>query len=118
MPRKPAVIKLVNLEDGMPTVERARLLLEHELSKAREEGCKAMKVVHGYGSSGVGGELRTGLQAVLRLLAEKGEIRAVIYGEDWRVSDQATWDTLKRYPEWKSDRDLGRGNKGISIVIL
>ncbi len=118
MSRQPAIMKLVDLEEGMPTVERARLQLEHELSQAREEGCKALKVIHGYGSSGVGGELRTALQSVLRRAAQEGDIRTVIYGEDWRVSDPATWETLKRYPEWKSDRDLGRGNQGISIVIL
>ncbi|MBZ5645976.1 MAG: hypothetical protein LAN37_01995 [Acidobacteriia bacterium] len=118
MSRKPAVMKLVNLEDGMPTVERAQLLLEHELRTSREQGYKAVKIIHGYGSSGVGGGLRTGLQATLRCAAQNGDIAAVIYGEDWRVSDETTWEMLKRYPEWKKDPDLGRGNKGISIVFL
>ena len=118
MSRKPAVIKIVNLEESMPTVERARLLLEHELGTARAQGYKVVKIIHGYGSSGVGGALRAGLQATLRRAAHDGGISAVIYGENWRVSDEATWELLKRYPEWKADSDLGRGNKGISIVVL
>lgn len=118
MSRKPVEIRVVNLEDGMPTVERARLLMEHELRKAREQGCVAVKLIHGYGSSGVGGALRTGLQGSLRRMAQTGDIRSVIFGEAWRVSDETTWELLKRYPEWKSDSDLGRGNKGVSIVIL
>ncbi len=118
MSRKLAVIKVVNLEEGMPTVERARLRLEQELQAARAQGYKAVKIIHGYGSSGVGGALRTGLQAKLRRAAQEGDIAAVIYGENWRVSDEASWELLKRYPEWKADPDLGRGNRGISLVVL
>ena len=111
-------MKIVNLEEGMPTVERARLLLEHELRTAREQGYKAVKIIHGYGSSGVGGALRAGLQATLRRAEQDGGVVALIYGENWRVSDERSWELLKRFPEWKSDSDLGRGNKGISIVVL
>ena len=118
MSRKPAVMKVVNLEEGMPTVERARLMLERELEVARAQGYKALKIIHGYGSSGVGGALRTGLQTTLRRAAQQGDISDIIYGENWRVSDERSWELLKRYPEWKSDADLGRGNKGISIVVL
>ncbi len=111
-------MKIVNLEDGMPTVERARLLLDNELRTARSQGYKAVKIIHGYGSSGVGGALRTGLQATLRRAEQDGDIVSVIYGENWRVSDERAWELLKRFPEWKGDSDLGRGNKGISIVVL
>ena len=111
-------MKVVNLEEGMPTVEQARLKLGYELNRARAEGCAAVKLIHGYGSSGVGGALRTGIQGTLRRMAQDGKLAAFIAGEDWRVSDEATWEALKRYPEWKGDSDLGRGNKGISIVLL
>ena len=60
MSRKPARIKIVNLEDGMPTVEEARLRMNYELQNARREGCAAVKLIHGYGSSGAGGALRIG----------------------------------------------------------
>lgn len=102
----------------MPTVEQARLRMEHELHQARRTGCQAVKLIHGYGSSGTGGVLRTEMQKALRQAVHQGEIRAVIPGEDWRISDQSTWDLLKRFPEWKQDSDLGRGNRGISIVVL
>lgn len=118
MSRKPAFIKSVNIEDGMPTVEEARQRLERELSAARAGKVIALRVIHGYGSSGVGGALRLAMQLRLRELQQQGEIREVIYGEDWRIADEASWKWLGRYPEWKKDNDLGRGNKGISIVIL
>jgi len=116
--RKPAQIKVVNLEEGLPTVEQARLRLEHELHAARQAGLRAIKLVHGYGSSGVGGALRNELQKDLRRAATNGAIHAFVAGEDWRISNQTTWDLLQRFPEWKHDSDLGRGNQGISIVVL
>jgi hypothetical protein len=118
MSRKPELIKIINLEEGMPTVERARLRLQHELRTARSQGHAACKLIHGYGSTGVGGSLRIELQKELRRLADAGSVRNFIAGEDWRVSNEAAWELLKRYPEWKQDTDLGRGNKGISIVLL
>ena len=118
MSRKPARIRIVNLENGMPTVEEARLRMNYELHKARSEGCAAVKLIHGYGSSGAGGALRMELQKELRRAAAQRSIKAFVPGEDWRVSDETTWALLKRFPEWKSDSDLGRGNKGISVVIF
>ena len=118
MSRKPAAIRDVNIKEGMPPVEEARQRLERELNVARQEKVVALRVIHGYGSSGVGGALRVSIQLRLQELRQSGSIREVIYGEDWRVSDEASWKWLERYPEWKQDRDLGRGNKGISIVIL
>jgi hypothetical protein len=118
MSRRPARMKVVNLEDGMPTVERARLLMQHELQSARKEGYRAIKLIHGYGSSGAGGALRTELQKDLRKAAQEGAVRAFIPGEDWRLADSSTWDLLKHFPEWKKDVDLGRGNQGISVVVL
>ncbi|HEV2021473.1 MAG TPA: Smr/MutS family protein [Terriglobales bacterium] len=118
MSRKPAFIKSVNIEDGMPTVEEALRRLERELSPARAAKVTALRVIHGYGSSGVGGALRVAIQLRLRELQQSGTIQEVIYGEDWRISDEASWKWLQRYPEWKKDSDLGRQNKGISIVIL
>jgi len=118
MSRKPAPIKIINLEDGMPKVEEARLRMQHELQVARQQGYAAVKLIHGYGSSGVGGSLRTELQKELQRMAGAGALRSFVTGEDWRISDEKTWELLKRFPEWKRDSDLGKANKGISIVLL
>ena len=118
MSRKPAPIKIIDLEEGMPTVDEARLLLQHQLQVARKQGYAAVKLIHGYGSSGVGGSLRIELQKELHRMAASGGVRSFIAGEDWRLSDEKSWEMLKRYPEWKQDCDLGKGNKGISIVLL
>ena len=118
MSRKTATIKVVNLEEGMPHVEQARLRMQHDLHAARKEGYAAVKLIHGYGSSGVGGALRTELQRDLLNGTRNGTFRACIAGEDWRVSDETTWELLKNFPEWKQDADLGKGNRGITIVVF
>jgi hypothetical protein len=118
MSRKPAPIKIIDLEGGMPQVEEARLRMQRELQIARQQGYAAVKLIHGYGSSGVGGSLRIELQKELQFLAATGAVRLFVAGEDWRISDEKTWELLKRYPEWKKDSDLGKANKGISIVLL
>lgn len=118
MSRKPAIIKVVNLEDGMPRVEQARLRMQRELALARSQGFMAVKLIHGYGSTGAGGALRDELQKELRRASSAKSISCIIAGEEWAISDETTWSLLKKYPEWKQDSDLGRRNKGISIVVL
>lgn len=113
-----ATIKTVILKDGMPSVEQARARLSGEIAAAQQSGLKMLKIVHGYGSTGVGGDLRFALQATLRQMAEKKQIRDCIFGENWRKADERTWELLKQMPELKSDADLGKGNKGITIVLL
>ncbi len=113
-----ATIKTVIVKDGMPSIEQARARLTSEIAIAKQSGLKVLKIVHGYGSTGVGGDLRFALQATLRQMAANKEIRDCIYGENWRKSDERTWDLLKQMPDLKSDSDLGKGNKGISVVLL
>ena len=113
-----AIIKTVILKEGMPSVEQARARLHGEIQSAQHSGVKVLKLVHGYGSTGVGGDLRIALQSTLRQMATKGEVRDCIYGENWRTSDERAWDLLKQLPELKADSDLGRGNRGITLVLL
>jgi len=110
--------KTVSLEDGMPSIPEARARLTRELHVARVSGLALLKIIHGYGSSGVGGDLRIAVQATLRQMQQRGEVRGCIFGEDWRASDEHTWALIKRFPALKHDRDLGRSNLGITIVEL
>ncbi len=111
-------IKTVNLKEGMPLVRQAMSRMQSELRRAQNEGIKVVKFVQGYGSTGVGGEIRIAVQNGLMKRLGQAEIKAVIFGEDWRVSNECTWELLKKMPELKQDSDLGRENKGITIVVL
>ena len=92
--------------------------LERELAVARQQKTKLLKLVHGYGSTGAGGDIRIAVQKRLLEMAQNGQIRGCIFGEHWSKSDDVAWKLLQARPELKSDSDLGRGNRGITIVLL
>jgi hypothetical protein len=109
---------VANLEEGMPTVEQARTRLVRELQNARRDGVTLLKLIHGYGSSGVGGALKNGILGSLARFKISGEIQEFIAGENWGISNQPTWELLKQHPQLKADSDLGRANRGITVVLL
>jgi sugar phosphate isomerase/epimerase len=111
-------IKTVNLKADRPTVHEALQRLEREIAVARRENHILLKVVHGYGSTGVGGDIRIAVQKRLQELASAGEVRGCIFGEEWSKTSEKAWRLLQSQPELKNDADLGRRNLGITIVVL
>jgi hypothetical protein len=51
-------------------------------------------------------------------MEQSGQIRGCIFGENWSKSDDAAWKLLQSDPALKNDSDLGRRNRGITIVLL
>ena len=113
-----AAIKTVNLKSDMPEVRVALGRLERELALAQQKKTAVLKIIHGYGSSGAGGDIRIAVQKRLHEMKEAGQIRGCIFGEDWSKSDETTWRLLQAHAELKDDSDLGRRNPGITIVLL
>jgi hypothetical protein len=109
---------LINLEQGMPTVEQAIRRLAGELIRARAKGARVVKLIHGYGSSGVGGKLRIGIRAELSIRKRRGEIAETVPGENWSIFDKGARRILEVCPDLNRDDDLERGNAGITIVLL
>jgi hypothetical protein len=114
----PAKIRLVNLEEGLPSREQAYKRLEEALARAKKDGVAVLKVIHGYGSSGTGGVLRFAIRSFLRQRKDKGEITLFVNGESWSSFDARSKTVLAKAPESLLDRDLGRANRGITIVLL
>lgn len=91
----PAPIKTVNLKSDMPQVREALDRLDREIVRARQEGHKLLKLIHGYGSTGAGGDIRIAVQKRLREMQQNGQIRACIFGEAWSKSDDQSWMCCK-----------------------
>ncbi len=102
----------------MPTVDEARRRFAEALRQARKDGASAIILIHGYGSSGVGGKIRTGIQSSLRMRQKEGLIRAFVTGENWRYGDPTTEWILNECPALDDDPDLDAGNKGMSVVLI
>jgi hypothetical protein len=102
----------------MPVVHEALHRLDCELALARQEKAKLLKLVHGYGSTGAGGDIRIAVQKRLLEKVQNNQICGCIFGEDWSKSNEGSWRLLQSHPELKSDSDLGRRNLGITIVVF
>jgi hypothetical protein len=113
-----ANLKIVNIEEEMPTLEEARQMLLAEIKLATQSGVKVLKVIHGYGSTGKGGALRGGLRTSLLRRKKEGLVLRVIFGEKWNVFEEDARYAIEKCPELKGDRDLNRSNEGITIAVL
>ncbi len=102
----------------MPTVEEAERLLRRELDRATASGAKVLTVVHGYGSGGKGGAIREAARLLLRGKVASGQARASVPGEEFSVTSRETAGLLRTFPWLRDHQDLGRANRGITVVVL
>lgn len=108
----------VNLELGRPFVDQAIKRLTFELHQSRRMGFHAVKLIHGYGSSGTGGRIRTETRKYLTRLKTTGEILDFIPGERFSIFEESTRRAFARCDALRRDRDLERYNNGVTIVLL
>lgn len=113
-----AKVITLNLKEGYPTVEQARARLKAELDRAAKAGVIGIKVIHGYGSSGVGGSLREAVRRSLKKRRKEGRIRAFVPGEKWDLFDLAAREVLEACPALGKDPDLNRYNEGVTVVLV
>lgn len=102
----------------MPTVKQALKILDLEIEKAKIAGVFCMKVVHGYGSTGVGGKIKAKLEEVLKKKKKNGEIKDFILGQDWSIFNEKTRVVLDKVRCARDDEDLDKFNIGITIIIV
>ena len=86
--------------------------------KSRHMNTPLLKLIHGYGSSGKGGRIRTASRKYLLAQQEKGRIAAVVPGERFTIFDETTRRALQQYPHLRQDRDLERENMGVTFVFM
>ncbi|WP_312642024.1 Smr/MutS family protein [Hydrogenoanaerobacterium sp.] len=110
--------QVINIESGMPTVDVARTRLSQGLRSAKAAGYTVAKVIHGYGSSGKGGAIKTDVQRTLQQKRASGQIKAFVRGEDFSPFDASARLIVERCPQMARDIDYNRQNHGVTIVLL
>jgi hypothetical protein len=110
-------IPVENLEAGMPTVVEAQRRLEHLLKRYKKQGHPVLKIIHGYGSSGVGGALRTELRHWLYGRVKSKAIVDIISGEEFERGIKVIHH-LKDFPQLEWDNDFNKRNKGVTIILI
>jgi len=108
----------INLEQGRPTVDVAMKYLEHGLARAKSYGYTVIKLIHGYGSSGSGGKIKTATRKELEKHKAAGKICEFVAGENFSMFDAATQRIIAACPDITRDSDYSRGNHGITIVLI
>ena len=110
--------KTFNVEADLPSLDEARRQVIEEIRRAKREGVRVLKVIHGWGSSGKGGKLCHGLRKSFALRKKEGVIREFIPGEDFSIFNQAVLALLEAVPELRGDPDLNQTNEGMTVVWL
>lgn len=102
----------------MPTAAQALKRLAFFVRTKKSLGVRALKIIHGYGSSGTGGRIRVECRGALAAMQKRGEIRFFVPGEQFTIFDEQTQKLLLACPGLRRDHDLERHNNGITMVLL
>jgi hypothetical protein len=116
---KPSVAKsleTLNIKGTMPTAEAAWTHLQGAIDGARLRGVRILKVVHGYGSSGVGGKIRRRVRGGVGKMVEAGKLKGMVFGEDWGPFSATARGWVDAFPALRNDSDYGKGNEGITLI--
>ena len=110
-------VRDIDIEAGLPTVAEALRRLEAQLDRARAEGVRVVRVIHGWGSaSGGGGKIRAAARDWLRQQLAAGRIRALLPGDQYAPATPAGRDFLRRHPALRPAERTDRENPGITFV--
>ncbi len=111
-------LKEINLKYDMPTSQEAIKRVTYNLRNGKSFGCTALKFIHGYGSSGKGGKIRTEVRRYLSSELKANRIKLVIEGEKFSIFDENTRKAFMACDDLRKDEDLERHNNGVTIVVL
>lgn len=116
--RRKKRVRTVNLEDGRPPVSEGLARLEEELLRACHSGVGLLRIIHGYGSSGIGGSLRIACRRLLQVKLKSRQIKSILPGEEYSGAGGAGSQLINCYPALKESRRTDEGNQGITFVEL
>ena len=108
-------VETVNLERGRPTVAQAMTRMVSALTTSKRRGAKAVILIHGYGSSGVGGGIRSAVRNRLGQRDMQGIVRMSAGGEEWQGRKRQLLQACGSLSAHEREVD---GNEGVTIVIF
>jgi hypothetical protein len=85
------------------------------LLTAKGSGIRAVVLIHGYGSSGVGGGIRAGVRSKLREADLRGLVRDFCGGEGWSARGGDFVNACGQLKGWNAQIN---GNPGVTVVLL
>ena len=108
-------VKEVNLERGSPTVSQAISKMVNELATAKGGGYKSIILIHGYGSSGIGGAIKPAVISKLKEPMLAGVVKSYVNGLNW---DQKKKEFIEECSQLKEYENRIQQNPGVTVVLL
>ena len=111
-------VETCNIKEGKPIAADALRHLDAAVARAQAGGTKVLRIIHGWGSGGVGGVIRDEARGSLKRMKAAGRIRGVVHGEDYGDRTNAGRALLQRCPSLRSALRTDSANPGITFVEL
>lgn len=109
-------MKEFDIHHGMPSIEMALSNLEVFIRISKSE--KVIKIIHGYGSSGKGGKIKTAFREECEKLKSKRIIKDYLPGEASYLP-MGFDEIIRRYKTLiQNDRDFKISNEGITYLFF
>ncbi len=108
----------INVKSEGQTVLEALALVQIEIERCKNTHISAIKVIHGYGSHGVGGAIKKELHFMLKNFKSKKIIKDFVPGEKWTDLNENRNKIIKVCPDLLADYELFNLNYGVTIILL
>jgi len=108
----------IDVKSDMQTCLMAVAQLEIEIDSCKLGGFNTLKVIHGYGSHGVGGAIKKEIHNRLKQLKSQNKIKDYIPCEKWTPNNPKRKMAIEHCDELLADSDLRILNSGVTIVMI
>ena len=108
----------IDIKSEQQSVKEAIAQFLVEMEAYQKGGFKVMKVIHGYGSHGVGGAIRTAFLKECQNLKNRGKIYDFTCCDKWIDKNPVKKIAINYCTDLLADSELYRINPGCSIIIL
>ena len=111
-------IETINIKENFPPADLAVANMEIAIDMYNKTDTRVMKIIHGYGSHGKGGEIKRNVKIKLEQLKKQHKISDYIAGEHFGETEKSSDYIIENFPELLIDTDLKNYNSGITLIFL
>jgi hypothetical protein len=109
----------LNIKGSNPSVDDALDTLSVKIRDLQDLGIKAIVLIHGYGSSGQGGQIKRAIHEALEANRYADRVDEYFYGENVSYGSSAYHDLMRKRPSLKRYlRHFKASNAGMTVLLL
>lgn len=113
------MFKIVNLEVNRPTVDIAIKKMKSAIATSKKNDC--ILFIHGYGSTGKGGDIKIEAVKVLKTLLKIGSVSIIVPGEDFSITTGKGYnlEAVKLRTQYKElEQYAFQRNRGVTAIVV